>query len=169
MCKWYCLYRQSPIIKTVKDKNNIYWAYSNSEWSNGNYTATWENDRWHFQGNGVSGAYVNLVFNNTTHAFDGTIDLTYEFNFMTKNLLGLYIVDNSGSRRLIQNVSSYNIEKHYKWNYTASTKTIIIYIDGEYYNTIDLSSSNLTTIGFQISDWQSDMDCTLHDFKLSKR
>lgn len=109
------------------------------------------------------------MFNNSIHPFDGTIDLTYEFNFITKNILGLHIVDNGGSRRLIQNISTYNIEKHYKWDYESSTQTIQVYVDGEYTNTVDLSSYNLTTIGFQITDWQNDMDCTLHNFKISKR
>lgn len=109
------------------------------------------------------------MINNSNHAFDGTIDLIYEFDFMSKNTCNLYIVDNAGSRRLINNVYSYNVEKHYRWEYTASTQTIVSYIDGAYSDSVDLSSYNLTTIGFQITDWQSDADCTLHDFKISKR
>ena len=88
---------------------------------------------------------------------------------MTKNSCGLYIVDNAESRRLIQYPTSYNIEKHYKWEYTASTQTIISYVDGEYSTTVDLSQYNTNTIGFQIADWQGDMDCTLYDLKISKR
>lgn len=157
------------IILSVKDTNNIYWAWSNTEWSTGNYTATWEDDKWHFQGNGVNAAYVNLMVNNSNHEFDGTIDLIFDFDFLAKNSCSLYLVDNTGSRRDIFGVSSFNIENHYRWMYTASTGIVLVYINGEYSSSVDLSSYNFTTIGFQIVDWQGDLDCTLHDFKICKR
>ena len=83
----------------------------------------------------------------------------------------LNLRNNSGSRVTGFSPSYSNNYRHWKWIYSASAHTCDVYEENANgimtkKGTIDLSSQNMTTMGFQITDWQTDMDCWIKDFKV---
>lgn len=120
----------------------------------------------HFTANGTGGNQVNLYRNSSTHSFDGTKNTVYEFDLKTTSGMALYMVDNTASRRLVQQNPPVNTWSHIKWEYNASNHTVTPYIDGVEQTTVDLSSYDLTTIGLQLYDWQGDIDIWIKELKV---
>ena len=128
-------------------------------------TATYSNEGTHFVATGTGASYISL-YNGSTRPFDGTKDLIYEFDYKSANTSALYIINNSGSRVLIHNVSSSTDWIHEKWVYDATNKVLTAYINDVARTPVDLSAQNLTTVGFQIVDWQTDIDFWIKNFKV---
>lgn len=108
---------------------------------------------------------INIFRNNSTHSFDGTTDLVFEFDYRTANQCGMYLVNNSGGRITVSQSSAINKWVHEKWFYDSTNQKITAYIDGVEQSSVDLSSQNVSTLGFQVVDWQGDADLYIEDWK----
>ena len=132
-------------------------------------TVEYSSDGTHFIDNGSGSQAMDLKVNDNLKPFDGTKDLTFEFDFKTANAIDISIRDNSGTRRTVVSHSStqgFNAWKHYKWEYNHSTKKVSWSVDGGTATETDLSSYTLTNIGFAIVDWNGDVDCWIKNFHL---
>lgn len=135
-------------------------------------TSNWEVDNsatTTYDENGLTvsgGGLLRLKVNSNTHYFDGTQNLIVEFDFKTDNACMWYVINNSGGRGTgIHNFASALSDfKHIKWVYNATAHTFTPYIDGEAQTSVDVSSQTLTTLGFQITDWQSDLSVHIKNF-----
>lgn len=128
-------------------------------------TATYSNEGTHFVATGTGASYISLYKGNV-HPFDGTNDLIFEFDYKSANISGLYLVNNGGARVFIHNVSPSTNWIHDKWVYDATNKVLTAYINDVAQTPVDLSAQNLITLGFQITDWQTDIDFWIKNFKV---
>ena len=125
-------------------------------------TLTYDENGTHATGGGL----FRLKVGTNTHYFDGTKDLVIEFDFKTDNPCTWYVVNNSGGRGTAIHAFSSALTdfKHIKWIYDATAHTFTPYLDGTAGTAVDVSSQTLTTLGFQITDWQSDLSVHIKNF-----
>jgi len=108
---------------------------------------------------------INIIKNNSTHGFDGTTDLVFEFDYKSANQCGLDLVNNEGARIYVDETGAPNTWIHEKWVYDSANQKVTIYIDGAEQEPVDLSNENMSTLGFQIVDWQGDIDMYISNWK----
>ena len=149
---WDCIF----YTDCTTDTGN--WEVANSG------TASYSSDGVHASGGGL----LRLKVNNSTHYFDGTKDLTFDFYLKTANQCALYLVTNSGirSNSILNIYTGWSSFKQVRLVYDATAHTVTPYVDGTAYTSVDVSSQTLTTCGFQITDWQDDLDVYIKNFKV---
>ena len=120
----------------------------------------------HFTAIGTGTNMITLSRNSSSHSFDGTKDTIFEFDFKQANACSIYLMDHTGTRRLLYTNNVYDAWQHWKLEYTASTQTVKVYIEDTLKDTVDLSSYTLTSIGLQVVDWNADVDAWIKELKV---
>jgi len=108
---------------------------------------------------------ITVFKNNSTHPFNGTSDLIFEFYYKVANPCDMYLVDNNGGRINMGQSSTPHTWVHEKWVYDSTNHKITPYIDDVEQSSIDLSGKDMSTLGFQIVDWQGDVDLYIDDWR----
>ena len=112
---------------------------------------------------------VSIFKNNSTHSFDGTSDLIFEFDYRAANPFTTYLVTGDGERVPVgQPGNVKNTWVHEKWVYDSANQKITEYVNGEEKSPVDLSGKNRTTLGFQVVDWQGDINLYIEDWKVCR-
>ena len=111
---------------------------------------------------------ISIFKNNTTHIFDGTNDLIFEFDYRAANPFTTYLLLDNGKVPIGQPGNVKNTWVHEKWVYDSVNHKITEYVNGEEQSPIDLPSQNSTTLGFQVVDWQGDINLYIEGWKVCK-
>ena len=166
MLHWnYCIFQSErysiwDTLFYIPNTSTTYWETS------ANVTVTAGTDDVHFSANNTGGQSINLKKDNSIHSFDGTNGLTIEFDLKNSNALALYLVNHSGSRVKVCDASTDGEYHHYKWDYNPSTQKVTYSLDSGTGTDVDLSSQTMTTLGFQIYDWNGDIDAYIKGWKI---
>ena len=131
------------------------WQYNTS-----NTSLSYSDDGTHIAG----GGYCTLKVNNSTHYFDGTNDLCFEFDIKPAHTTQLRYVNKDNGEGAICNISSSTEFVHVKLVYSASNNKITPYINGT--QGTDASTSNTATIGMNIQDWSNTLDVYVKNLRV---
>lgn len=132
-----------------------------------NVDATYSDEGVHFTANATGSQAVNFVGNSTY--FDASNSYVFEFDFKTANTVQMTFLTDGGTRRHIYSDYSgghYNTWFNVKLIYNANTQKVTPVINGVAKTDVDLSSYDITVLGFSLADWQGDINCWIKDFKM---
>lgn len=152
------------MLNSVKDKNNILdYRFDGNCFALNNTLMTEVENGYHYTANSNSASGLTAKLNNQTFFIPTTTGFTVEFDCISQNQIGMYITKQGDNYYF--GVSVYSGLKHLKFKYNG--ETIEYSINNEVSKTAEVDFED-NPAGFNITDWQDDMDITITNFKIDK-
>lgn len=117
---------------------------------------------YHYTSKSSSSNYITFKKNNQTLFLSQDNPFNIEFDFETTSLIGVYLTKNDSNT--YYGISyGYSGVNHVLLEYTISE--VSFYLNETLIHTREVDFED-SLIGFNITDWQSDIDCKITNFKI---
>lgn len=131
----------------------------------GRVTVTEIENGYNYKSNSSSGTNWITAIKDSQNLFIPTnTDFAIEFDITTTNLVGIYITKQNSNSFYHLSYNSSNLN-HIKLEYTNNS--IKYYLNNNLQRTTELDFDN-SLAGFNITDWQGDMDINFTNFRIDK-